>query len=316
MIANKTTLIVGAGASVDLDYPTGVQLKDWIVDGRGITNNYGDEGIADRKKLTWRLKRSLIPSIDAFLAEEENADLRAWGVICIAAALLPCESLKKSAPPQWLQMLFNAIRGRKTEQRQEKLKIVTFNYDLSIEFFLFHAFLAAYKLSSQEARKAFEESVEVIHVYGHLGQIMEFGGNREYGAPVETYTINDAKNNLVIIGRKPEDPLFTAAQAAIAEAEFIAILGFGYDETNVANLRMVDLTKSKFILSTAYDMGVGMRGWINHMGIKNVLFGMPQDDVTQFLHRSAFFRWANTPGMKAEEMYNAIYTAPMRLPEY
>jgi|SRR5882724_11918442 len=111
MLANSAALIVGAGASVPLEYPTSAELRDWIIEGRGMEEFLDDESERDRKRLSWRLRRSLIPSIDAFLAEDANEDLRQWGVLCIAGALLPCEALKKEVPPTWLQMVFNAIRA-------------------------------------------------------------------------------------------------------------------------------------------------------------------------------------------------------------
>src|SRR4051812_20201880 len=125
MLANPTTLIVGAGASVELGYPTGAQLRDWIIEQRGMEGDWGPEAELERKRLEWRFRESLIPSIDAFLAEEANADLRRWGVSAIAGALLPCEDLKKSKPPAWLRMVFNAVRGKRDQDHSHILKIVT-----------------------------------------------------------------------------------------------------------------------------------------------------------------------------------------------
>ena len=112
MLANSTTLIVGAGASVPLKYLTGAELRAWIIEGRAMDENWGEESTVDQKRLSWRLRRSLIPSIDAFLAEDENQDLRAWGVLCIAGTLLPFEALKKEDPPAWLRMVFKGEEGK------------------------------------------------------------------------------------------------------------------------------------------------------------------------------------------------------------
>jgi len=328
MLANSTTLIIGAGASVSLGYPTGAELRGWIIEGRGISDdltNYDDRSVVDglvgknnQKKLNWRLRRSLIPSIDAFLAESENEDLREWGILCIAAALLPCEKFKKDEPPAWLRMVFNAIRGRLNNERQHRLKIVTFNYDLSIEYFLFHAFMASYKLDVNEARKLFEESVEIIHVYGQLGQIIELGGEREYGSDFNMHTIISASKGLKIIGRAPNDPIFNNAHKAILEAEFLGILGFGYDETNVANLKLSERSSPKHAFSTGYNMGFGMRAWIRSTGLSSITMGSPNDDVAEFLHKSALLQWANTPGKTSLDMYNAIlkyFIKDFRIPD-
>lgn len=318
MLANSTTLIVGAGASVPLDYPTGAELRDWIIEGRGMDGDWGADGEADQRKLNWRLRRSLIPSIDAFLAEKENEDLHAWGIKCIAAALLPCEALKKEEPPAWLRMVFNAIRGRKDQDHQHPLKIVTFNYDLSIEYFLFHAFLASYKLNQEDARRMFEESVQIMHVYGQLGQIIELGGGRDYGGDVTQGTISLASRDLKIIGRAPEDPIFNDAHTAISEAEFLGILGFGYDPTNVANLRLHERIAPKYAYSTGFNMGYGMRAWMRSVRLPSITIGSSKDDVAAFLHNSAFFQWANTPGKTSVDMNNAIhkhFTQDFRIPD-
>ncbi|MEN3371040.1 MAG: hypothetical protein V7609_3183 [Verrucomicrobiota bacterium] len=318
MLANSTTLIVGAGASVPLEYPTGAELRDWIIEGRGMDDDWGAEGEADQKRLNWRLRRSLIPSIDAFLAEKENEDLHSWGIKCIAGALLPCEAKKKEEPPTWLCMVFNAIRGRKDQDHQHPLKIVTFNYDLSIEYFLFHAFLASYKLSQEDARRMFDESVQIIHVYGQLGQIIELGGGRDYGGEVTKDAISLASRGLKIIGRAPEASIFDDAHKAILEAEFLGILGFGYDATNVANLRLHERLAPKYAYSTGFNMGYGMRAWMRNVKLPSITIGSSKDDVATFLHNSAFLQWANTPRKTSLDMNNAIFkhfTEDFRIPD-
>lgn len=306
MIANKTTLIVGSGASVALEYPTGAQLREWIIGGNWISHDLSEGTKRMQQQLSWRLRLSLIPSIDAFLAEDANVDLRDWGIVCIAGALLPCEARKKEHPPEWLRLVFNAIRGKKSAERAHRLKIVTFNYDLSIEYFLFHAFRGAFKLDMSQAKAQLDESVEIIHVYGQLGQISELGGDREYGSEDYERDITKASKGLKIIGRAPDDEMFKRAHEVIREAEFLAILGFGYDETNVANLKLVELAKDKHLFSTGWEMGYGMRGWVQHMGLENALIGAMKDDVPAFLQKSAFLHWANTPGKTGTEMATSI----------
>jgi len=184
---------------------------------------------------------------------------------------------------------------------------VTFNYDLSIEYFLFHAFRASYKLSETEARKILDESVRITHVYGQLGQITELGGDREYGGEVLRSTISSSSKGLKIIGRAPDDPTFNEAHEAILESEFLAILGFGYDATNVANLKLRERSRDKYAFSTGFGMGYGFRAWMRSTNLPPITIGASKDDVAAFLHNSAFLQWANTPGKTSLDMNNAIH---------
>jgi|GEM_PF-2599453 len=321
MLAHPTTIIIGAGASVDLGYPTGAVLRDWIIEGRGLDSDldFGDGESEFRKRLALRFGGSLIPSIDAFLAIDENKDLHDWGILAIAAALLPVEMLNKDSPPAWMRYVFDAIRhpaNDETPERQHKLRIVTFNYDLSVEFFLYRAFKNAYRLSNTDLiRKRFNDAVEVIHVYGHLGQLVEFGGEHVYGGGVAESDIHRARKNMKIIGRDPGDNQFAAAHEAIANAEYLAILGFGFDETNMANLRLAELAKFTPIVATGYKFGTGKRAWIQSMGLDRIIFGRPSDTIDVVLEKSAFLQWAYTPGRKANEMHDAIYSARALLPD-
>src|SRR6266566_2333634 len=130
MIANSTTLVLGAGASAPV-YPTSTELRSKIISGFGAgpyesylknSPDGHDSGFEKDRYATLkaRFQRSHVTSIDAFLAEPENSVLTNVGHIAIAAALLPCESREQY--PDWYPALFNAIRFRDNSDRREKLR--------------------------------------------------------------------------------------------------------------------------------------------------------------------------------------------------
>ena len=308
MIANRTTLILGAGASAPT-YPTGAALID------RITESY-TKG-SERERFAVRMRNSMLPSIDAFLAEEGNSDLVEHGRKAIAEVLLPCE--QKASPP-WYRLLFNAIRSPRSTKHSKRLQVVTFNYDLSLEYSLWRAFSAAYKIGSEEAKTRMDEAVDIIHVYGQLGKIAAPSGDRSYGDTEYRHHIESASRGIQIIGRKPDDPRFNQAHEAIANADFLAVLGFGFDETNVANLKLTELAEDKTVFSTGYKMGYGMRAWLRSIGLAKILIAPPTHDVETFLNKSAFLHWANIPGLTGTHMHGAIVSelkaAKYHLPDY
>lgn len=313
MIENPTTLVLGAGASIApfelgrkfLPYPTGAQLREWIIAGRGQEPEYGDL-YRQLAPLRTRFAESSVDSIDAFLAEKANRPWEEAGRLAIAAALLQCESVRRADFPSWYTDLFNAIRRRKPGYT---LFIVTFNYDISIECFLFHAFKATYNLTNEGTKRLFNNTVFIVHVYGQLGELKELGGLRTYGEwfgrEVPWEELEVIADGIKLIGRKASGDQFKIAHQLIEQAAFLAILGFGYEETNVRNLKLAKLTKGKRIFSTGYDMGPGLRGWIQHAGLSHAVIGQDSLDVGAFLKRSAFFKWVNTPDKTAEHLYDA-----------
>ncbi len=180
---------------------------------------------------------------------------------------------------------------------------------------MWRAFSAAYKISGEEARAGLDESVDVIHVYGQLGKIDTPSGERSYGASNEPFQIEGASRGIEIIGRKPDDPRFNQAHDAISNADFLAILGFGFDETNVANLKLTDLAKDKAVFSTGYKMGYGMRAWLRHIGLPKIMIAPATHDVETFLTKSALLHWANVPGLTGSQMHGAI-TLELRAAKY
>ena len=315
MIANPTTLILGAGASVPFGYPTGTELREQIIKRIGMRVND-----PRYEELLNRFQWSLVSSIDAFLAEEQNHHLQDIGRVAIVAALHQIECVPQQA--DWYELLFNAIRGVRSIDRNHPLRIVTFNYDRSLEHFIFQAFKNAYALSNRDALEMFNQSIEVIHVYGDIGALPELEPNepsaRAYSATLTHSGYVEAAKRIEIIERAETSPKFKRARDAIATATFLGILGFGYDQTNVANLDLPRIANEKRAFSTGFGLGYGVRGWIRRMGLSDVFIGAEADDVRAFLHNSGFLQWANTPGRTAHEMQSAIHhyfkNSSLRLP--
>ena len=175
MIAKQTVLILGAGASVDYKFPTGRQLLLQICEqaqrSGGLHSFFADRvEIASQviEQFVQALQRSQAPSVDLFL--ENRPQFEGIGKQMIAASLIPREdynTFRPSLKPRWYELLFQLmIDGSKFEQN--RLAIITFNYDRSLEAFFFLALQNLYGLD-ETAAKALVNTVPIIHVYGSLG---------------------------------------------------------------------------------------------------------------------------------------------------
>lgn len=282
MLANPTTIILGAGASAPV-FPTGAELREALE----VTLDC-DDGmpfVPQRMALAVRLKQALVGSIDAFLTEPGNEDMVSGGAVAIAKILLPHEKLHSF--PGWYRILFNAIRGPKDAEHTHPLRVVTFNYDVSLEFALYRAFYGLSLKDTDHARARLDESVEIIHVYGRLGDVAMPHGKRSYA---QLPSDRDGRNSIItaaaegikLIGREPDSEQFKRAQEAIFRAEFLAVLGFGYDQTNIDNLRLTDHAHGKPIFSTGCGIGYGMRGWLRSLGL-DLIMGPKTQHVGDFL---------------------------------
>ncbi len=200
------------------------------------------------------------PSVDAFL--ENNPKYIDIGKAAIAASLIPVEmpgSLLRSEEeePNWYEYLFNQLGARKDEFRRNKLSIVTFNYDRSLEYFLFSALKNSYGLNDAEAADLLT-AVPIVHVYGMLGQphfLAEDG--RPYSPKVTPQTIKSCASNIKIIhelsGSTDE---LDKAHALIKDAKTVCFLGFGYHPINVGRLQVNELMRpSARLLGSAYRLG-------------------------------------------------------------
>src|SRR5262249_21509255 len=70
----------------------------------------------------------------------------------------------------WYGYLFGKLNAEFSEFSQNKLSIITFNYDRSLEYYLLTALRSSYNKTSDECAQALE-AIPIVHVYGQLGEI-------------------------------------------------------------------------------------------------------------------------------------------------
>ena len=151
--------------------------------------------------------------MDKFLSYHSRFE--AIGKVAIASVLIQCESLENLIPQRegfdhWYQYLWNCLLTDKENFKNNKLIIVTFNYDRSLEQYLFRTILNTFGVTEDEARILLN-CIPIIHVYGDLGKLGERStekGSRPYHHPADDLAfaeeIGIAKERLRIVGQRTE----------------------------------------------------------------------------------------------------------------
>lgn len=248
-IHTPTTLILGAGASCHLDLPLGRDLICKIMTSRvGFNQEYGEFNRSTVNEFRKRLSRSGYDSIDAFLAE--NIDHSRIGKLALTQVLISLERLERMYPPHpwnWYQYLFlKMIDDSNKTLRGNQLAIVTYNYDRSIEAFIFHSMIARWRLSEEQAADELRH-VPIIHVHGSLGAFPRFPYNQNVGLSPNDEDVTECleRSESVKIIHELDDACegfcsdeFRKAHELIKSAEKVYFMGFGFHEDNVRRLKV------------------------------------------------------------------------------
>ena len=124
---------------------------------------------------------------------------------------------------------------------KNQVSFITFNYDRSLEKFLYNTLKHTYGRTEQETMQAFY-SIPIIHVHGSLGDAVSLGKKSapDYGAGFSTSTdLLASANNIKIIHDQMDDSVeFENAITLLKGAQKIIIIGLGYDETNMKRLNI------------------------------------------------------------------------------
>lgn len=201
------------------------------------------------------LRGSLSQSIDSFL--ETRKDYLGIGKRVIAGLLIPYENpsmIRIGVDGGWYDYLAEMLHARSPQEwRANRLKIVTYNYDRSLEYALATMLQAKYKLPPDQA-DAIRESLPIVHIHGTLSPFK--ASEESEGAIATTFTgsttpaiVANAANAIKII-HETEDhtPELVAARDCIATSEHLVFLGFGYHRKNVERLQLGAFLTEKTIV--------------------------------------------------------------------
>lgn len=310
-MVDETVLILGAGASCHCGYPTGVELIERIdstianekfyygwdhqekellealkdkeqYKDRGINYNISRRQQSLKEYDTYKSfyekldKEKPVESIDLFL--KNNLEFQEVGKRLIAYEMLQCEKIESSnRDKDWYGILSGDITkicltSNPQEISKNKLSIITFNYDVSLEVGVYKRLseMSTYQhpgghYAKEYAKDLFENNM--IHVYGSVHEMpIEAYGLPEYRSDDSvahaTHTWIAAKEAAkrihVIAGDKQQDlssqEHIIKAINMLKNAKRIFILGFGFDRLNTELLKLKELKNSdKKIFYTNYD---------------------------------------------------------------
>jgi hypothetical protein len=285
MIEKRTVFILGAGASCPYGFPTARQLrKDILAKSgewygqyvHGFTTEHAfrriDQGYPDQLTLehfVQSFRLSSTESIDLFLSR--NPQLVKMGKMAICLAILKAEKQShfredvEKPERDWYFYLYNRLtRGFATQESyccfpQSNVAFITFNYDRSLEHFLFESVLHSCEGIDSAKAKEIMSQIPIIHVYGQVGGLgwQAVGPRIAYGGESDDFSQIDLLSvieNLYVVHEERVNPELERAREVIKEAERIFFLGFGYAKENFEVLGFPDvLNKAHRVSGTAMD---------------------------------------------------------------
>lgn len=302
MIVEPTVLVLGAGASAPYGFPTGRRLlleicRDLANEGTPLSQNMSSCGYTRdvQKAFEYALFSSMQTSVDAFL--EKRPEFLDIGKAALSCALIPYERLdhvnNRTSTMQWYEYLFNKMDSLWDEFGKNKLSIVTFNYDRSLEQFLFSALTHSFGRDEAETGQLLRR-IPIIHVYGQLGQYPRIaeGVGREYSQTVNPEIVRRCVSEIKIVHEGADNNLFSEARKLLLEARKVSFLGFGYHEINLE--RICPWKTEKISADTElFGSALGLIGaeetkvhtFFQRNYGRNILLGQSNEDVLEMIRR-------------------------------
>jgi hypothetical protein len=191
------------------------------------------------------LRLSAQPSVDAFL--EHRPEFMDVGKMAIAYHLTRHEIEERlyNATPEehWYKYILHRITDGTPFEDVSKNQVgfITFNYDRSLEHFLYNSIRATYGCNAKEVEEVLRK-FKILHVHGALGGLgwqTDEPGIRAYDNSCTRRDIEVAAKSIKIISDTvPWAEAFGKAWDLLSHAKRVGVLGFGYHRDNMARLKL------------------------------------------------------------------------------
>jgi hypothetical protein len=283
MIEKRTVFILGAGASCPYGFRTARELRRDIIDHFRVS--YGNQ-VAQLQDKEWarrgfpqmnaveafvtEFNQSNTESIDLFLSRQPQ--FKAIGKFAILLSILRHEGKShfgdkvEKSECDWYFYLYSRLARELIAKEgygefgQNRIAFVTFNYDRSLEHFLFESLLHSFEGAIAQKVKEQIDAVTISHVYGKLSPLPWQEGDAskvlEYGADNSTSfsKLPSMTQNLYVVHEERVNPELEKVRMAISRAERIFFLGFRYARENLEALGLPEVLKQHHhIYGTALD---------------------------------------------------------------
>jgi hypothetical protein len=275
MISVPTVLILGAGASQPYGFPIGRDLLNQICvtplhdeKFRDLLEECGAE-VEQVEEFIDGLKHSGYGSVDAYL--ETKPQYANVGKLLISFHLIPCENGQLLFPPHqnrgsWYEYLLNKLEPGSQQFQDNQLRILTFNYDRSLEHYLYTVFKYRHGKKDEIAAELLAQ-IPIIHLHGSLGSYpVDQPGGREYVRTLDGHSLKVAAQSIRIVSDTEDSfEYFSTAVRWLNHAERIYFLGFGYNRESIRRLQIFghpwtqEEKQSKKVMGTTW--GIANRDW-------------------------------------------------------
>ncbi len=273
ILYNNVVLVLGAGASQPYEFPTGDQIKDQMVEclksdefmeqiiqELGLSPFSGKEAIEVFRK---EIDAARSTSIDKFIARQGHVNKRRIAKMAIAKILLEKEDLKiLDRRNSWYLELYKILDrdSNLSTFGDNKISIITFNYDRSLEYFLFSRLEGDYGKERRDEIIIQLKKLKIIHINGCLGVLpwQHSHGCLEYAQGRKFYRYSMIVDGLRIVGEPDgtvnDRAIISEAQEVISTADQIYFLGLGYDKRNLDLLNLELINECNLLFGTRYGL--------------------------------------------------------------